>query len=202
MLTGILSVHRSGAVGINLTQANRVFIMEPAMNPALEAQAIGRIYRLGQRKPVTVIKYVCQNSFESRLIKILKKKYGNISKPSPWIMDKVSQNPSLDKHPTCTENTISGIGLGHMKNDRAEMMTEEFDAMFGITEPEDLPDHTNFVQQINSSSSKQENDDDSESFGDGFPEEKPEEDAYSNANDYSSCNDYDSDESSEHCVIS
>lgn len=33
---------RAGAVGINLTQANRVFLMEPCYNPALERQAIGR----------------------------------------------------------------------------------------------------------------------------------------------------------------
>jgi SWI/SNF-related matrix-associated actin-dependent regulator of chromatin subfamily A3 len=33
---------RAGAVGINLTQANRMFLMEPCFNPALERQAIGR----------------------------------------------------------------------------------------------------------------------------------------------------------------
>jgi superfamily II DNA or RNA helicase len=37
---------RAGAVGINLTQANRVFLLEPCLNPALEAQSIGRVYRL------------------------------------------------------------------------------------------------------------------------------------------------------------
>ena len=37
---------RAGAVGINLTQANRVFLLEPCFNPALEAQSIGRVYRL------------------------------------------------------------------------------------------------------------------------------------------------------------
>ena len=39
---------------MNLTQANRVFLTEPAVNPALEAQAAGRVYRLGQRKSVQV----------------------------------------------------------------------------------------------------------------------------------------------------
>lgn len=37
---------RAGAVGINLTQANRVFLLEPCFNPALEKQSIGRVYRL------------------------------------------------------------------------------------------------------------------------------------------------------------
>ncbi len=47
---------RSGAVGINLTAANHVFILEPAMNPALEDQAVGRAFRMGQTRPVTVKK--------------------------------------------------------------------------------------------------------------------------------------------------
>lgn len=130
---------RSGAVGINLTQANRVFLMEPAMNPALEAQAIGRIYRLGQRKPVTVVKFVVQNSFESRLIKILKRKYGNVSKPKPLETDKAVDKTSEDTKEACPNTSVSGANLGHMKSDKVEMMTEEFDAMFGITEPEDIP---------------------------------------------------------------
>ena len=47
---------RAGAVGINLTEANRVFLMEPALNPALEAQAIGRVHRLGQNKAVEIVR--------------------------------------------------------------------------------------------------------------------------------------------------
>ena len=47
---------RSGAVGINLTAANHVFILEPAMNPALEDQAVGRAFRMGQQRPVVVKK--------------------------------------------------------------------------------------------------------------------------------------------------
>lgn len=52
----ILSM-RSGAVGINLTAANHVFLMEPAFNPALEDQAVGRAHRMGQTRPVTVKKF-------------------------------------------------------------------------------------------------------------------------------------------------
>jgi len=67
---------RAGACGINLTQANRVFLMEPAMNPALESQAVGRVYRLGQRNPVKIIKFYMENSIETRLLRVVKKKYG------------------------------------------------------------------------------------------------------------------------------
>jgi hypothetical protein len=45
---------RSGSVGINLTAASHVFLMEPALNPALEEQAIGRAWRMGQKRSVAV----------------------------------------------------------------------------------------------------------------------------------------------------
>eukprot|EP00937_MAST-01D_sp_MAST-1D-sp2_P005038 g5038.t1 len=47
---------RSGACGINLTQANHVFLLEPCLNPALEKQAIGRVHRMGQKRRVKVWK--------------------------------------------------------------------------------------------------------------------------------------------------
>ncbi len=52
--TIFLLTTRSGAVGINLTAANHVFLLEPALNPALEEQAIGRAWRMGQKRPVVV----------------------------------------------------------------------------------------------------------------------------------------------------
>lgn len=44
-------------MGISLTAANHVFLMEPAFNPALEDQAVGRAHRMGQTRPVTVKKF-------------------------------------------------------------------------------------------------------------------------------------------------
>jgi SWI/SNF-related matrix-associated actin-dependent regulator of chromatin subfamily A3 len=45
---------KSGAVGITLTAASHVYIMEPLHKPALELQAIGRSRRMGQTKSITV----------------------------------------------------------------------------------------------------------------------------------------------------
>ena len=47
---------RSGSVGINLTSANHVFLLEQALNPALEEQAIRRPCRMGQQREVHVKK--------------------------------------------------------------------------------------------------------------------------------------------------
>jgi len=164
---------RAGAAGINLTEANRVFLMEPAMNPALEAQAIGRVYRLGQRKPVTVIKMRMKNSFESRLVKVLKRKFDTGSKPDSE--DSSSKPASAEEKKTedtaapgsdtaaqssanQTTTEVVTADVGHMRSDKANLMTEEFDALFGITEPEDLPDKPDESEKTNgytsSSSSK------------------------------------------------
>ena len=69
----LLSI-RSGACGINLTQANQVFLMEPCLNPALELQAIGRVHRMGQKRVVNVWKLVMKNSVETQVMKLQKRK--------------------------------------------------------------------------------------------------------------------------------
>lgn len=65
---------RAGAVGINLTQANHVFMMEPSFNEALEKQAIGRVYRMGQTRKVSVTRYVIENSIEENMLKVRSKR--------------------------------------------------------------------------------------------------------------------------------
>jgi len=48
--------------------------MEPQWNPAAEAQAIDRIHRLGQKKPVVTVRYIMAGSFEEKILEIQKKK--------------------------------------------------------------------------------------------------------------------------------
>ncbi|KAI1325419.1 SNF2 family N-terminal domain-containing protein [Xylariaceae sp. FL0255] len=54
----------TGAVGLTLTAADRVHIVEPQWNPLVEEQAIGRALRIGQTRPVTVFKYITRNTIE------------------------------------------------------------------------------------------------------------------------------------------
>ena len=66
---------RSGAVGLTLTAASHVFILEPAINPALEQQAIGRIHRLGNTHREVVVNYlVMAGSVEENLMEINREK--------------------------------------------------------------------------------------------------------------------------------
>ena len=58
---------RAGAVGLNLTAASQVFLLEPCFNPAMEEQAIGRVHRMGQTRPRVVRRLIVRDSLEERL---------------------------------------------------------------------------------------------------------------------------------------
>ncbi|KAI0376819.1 SNF2 family N-terminal domain-containing protein [Hypomontagnella monticulosa] len=64
----------SGAVGLTLTNADRVHIVEPQWNPAVEAQAIARARRMGQTRTVTVVKYVTESTVEKNIVFLQDKK--------------------------------------------------------------------------------------------------------------------------------
>ncbi|KAK8057087.1 hypothetical protein PG996_011024 [Apiospora saccharicola] len=53
-----------GAVGLTLTAASRVYLMEPQWNPAIEEQALARVHRIGQTKEVTTIRFIMEDTIE------------------------------------------------------------------------------------------------------------------------------------------
>ena len=68
-ITLMLISIKAGGVGINLTAASRVFVMEPNWNPAAEAQAIDRVHRLGQTRMVKVTRFIMADSIEEQIAK-------------------------------------------------------------------------------------------------------------------------------------
>ncbi|KAL8693737.1 MAG: hypothetical protein Q9218_001482 [Villophora microphyllina] len=64
----------AGGLGLNLTSGSKVFVMEPQFNPAAEAQAVDRVHRLGQRREVTITRYIMENSFEEKMLALQRKK--------------------------------------------------------------------------------------------------------------------------------
>ena len=59
---------KAGGVGLNLTQADYVFIIDPWWNPAAESQAIARAHRIGQNKQVIAYRFITQNSIEEKIL--------------------------------------------------------------------------------------------------------------------------------------
>jgi len=58
---------RAGGVGLNLIGGNHLFLLDMHWNPALEAQAFDRIYRVGQKKDVSIHKFVCKETVEEKI---------------------------------------------------------------------------------------------------------------------------------------
>jgi len=65
---------KAGGTGLNLTAADYVYILDPWWNPAAEAQAIDRCYRIGQDKHVMAYKIVCRDSVEEYILALQESK--------------------------------------------------------------------------------------------------------------------------------
>nr|XP_056706370.1 helicase-like transcription factor [Euleptes europaea] len=65
---------KAGGVGLNLTAASQVFLMDPAWNPAAEDQCFDRCHRLGQKQDVIITKFIVKHSVEENMLKIQNKK--------------------------------------------------------------------------------------------------------------------------------
>jgi hypothetical protein len=61
---------KAGGVGLNLTSANHVILMDPWWNPAVEEQACDRVHRLGQTRPVSVARFVAAGTIEERMTEL------------------------------------------------------------------------------------------------------------------------------------
>jgi len=65
---------KAGGVGLNLTAADYVFILDPWWNPASEMQALNRAHRIGQKKSVFVYRYITSDSIEEKIVRLQEKK--------------------------------------------------------------------------------------------------------------------------------
>jgi superfamily II DNA or RNA helicase len=65
---------RAGGVGLNLTAADYVFILDPWWNPAVEQQAISRAHRIGQKRNVFSYKFITKDSIEEKILILQQKK--------------------------------------------------------------------------------------------------------------------------------
>ena len=65
---------KAGGVGLNLTTADYVYIVDPWWNPAAEQQAIDRAHRIGQQRKVFAYKMICKDSVEERILQMQQRK--------------------------------------------------------------------------------------------------------------------------------
>ncbi|PVV00497.1 hypothetical protein BB560_005120, partial [Smittium megazygosporum] len=121
---------KAGGVGLNLTAANNVFLLDPYWNPSVERQAIDRVHRIGQKTPVFVYRYIINNSIEEKM-DLLKKKKDSIANAS--LMDSkralnnassskgVSKNEIIDltvDDLSCLDENVLAEGQGHISDEQ------------------------------------------------------------------------------------
>ena len=85
---------KAGGVGLNLTAADYVFVLDPWWNPAVESQAVARAHRIGQTKPVTALRFISRDTIEEKIL-VLQEKKRQLGKA--MFEDPGAENPSLSR---------------------------------------------------------------------------------------------------------
>jgi non-specific serine/threonine protein kinase len=65
---------KAGGVGLNLTAADYVYIVDPWWNPAVEQQAIDRTHRIGQTKNIFAYRMICKDTIEDKIVQLQERK--------------------------------------------------------------------------------------------------------------------------------
>jgi SNF2 family DNA or RNA helicase len=65
---------KAGGTGLNLTEADYVYMIDPWWNPAVENQAIDRVYRIGQKKNVVAVRLICPDTIEDKIMQLQQSK--------------------------------------------------------------------------------------------------------------------------------
>jgi SNF2 family DNA or RNA helicase len=65
---------KAGGTGLNLTEADYIYLVDPWWNPAVENQAIDRSHRIGQKKNVMAIRLICPDTIEEKIMKLQESK--------------------------------------------------------------------------------------------------------------------------------
>ncbi len=77
---------KAGGVGLNLTAADYVFLLDPWWNLAAEEQAIARSHRIGQHHPVFVYRFVSEGTLEQQILTLQERKQSLIDSVMPFIL--------------------------------------------------------------------------------------------------------------------
>lgn len=106
---------RAGSLGLNLTAASRVVILEPFWNPFVEEQAIDRVHRLNQTENVIVHKLTIKDTVESRIVELQdrKRELANATIEGKQMAAKLTLQDMLKlfRHDAEHEHMVDGIGM-------------------------------------------------------------------------------------------
>lgn len=90
---------KAGGVGLNLTEADYVYLIDPWWNPATENQAIDRSHRIGQTKHIVAVRLICKDTVEEKIMNMQKKKHKlaqDLIKTDASFFNSLSKNELLE----------------------------------------------------------------------------------------------------------
>lgn len=90
---------KAGGTGLNLTEADYVYLIDPWWNPAVENQAIDRSYRIGQQKHVIAVRLICPDTIEEKIMKLQESKKGladNLIQTGSSVLSSLSRQDLLN----------------------------------------------------------------------------------------------------------
>lgn len=96
----LLLLIQHGANGLNLLEAQHVILVEPLLNPAAEAQAIGRVHRIGQKKKTLVHRFIVKDTVEEGIHKLNRSRNGDSF---------ISGNRRNQDHPLFTVKDVESL---------------------------------------------------------------------------------------------
>ncbi|KAK2463186.1 hypothetical protein APHAL10511_004841 [Amanita phalloides] len=105
---------KAGALGLNLTVANNVFLMDPWWQEGIESQAVDRVNRIGQRKPVHVYQLIAENTVESKVLDIQNRKKQVIQQAFSGIKGKETQRQQREAR---LQDLIELFGIRRQEGD-------------------------------------------------------------------------------------
>ncbi|KAI9011594.1 P-loop containing nucleoside triphosphate hydrolase protein [Hyaloraphidium curvatum] len=127
ILVGMRS--REGAAGLTLTCCNVCYIVEPAISPGLVDQAIGRINRIGQTRPTTVVHLIVKDSIESKIEALQKRKRMAAKRGGQQLAEAAS---SIAERAGKGKQSAGAVKFAGANQEREELLTEEVCFIFDV----------------------------------------------------------------------
>lgn len=123
---------KEGAAGLTLTCCNAVYLVEPALYPGLEDQAIGRVNRIGQTRPTTVIRLVVKDTVEQKIEALqARKRTAKADRGAHNLVGAPKDGPATRTTPSTPSSPrkvqVEGAGV-----EKEELLTEEVCFIFDL----------------------------------------------------------------------
>ena len=106
----LLLATKSGANGLNLTEATNVVLVEPVMSPAVEAQAVSRVLRIGQTKETHVWRLIVKGTIEEQILQMQRRRIpGNSGSAATSDSASLSNSPRRGRRGMDDELTVADL---------------------------------------------------------------------------------------------